>query len=78
MSITIPQKLIAPRVVRRTQTLVEYESDETVRRIVHVYEDGTSKVVEGAALARAPLASLKTWQEIGTELGNYADTEALP
>jgi hypothetical protein len=78
VSIILPQRLIPPRALRRSQTLVEYESDETVRRVVHLYEDGTSKVVEGAALARRPPGSPKTWAEIGARLGDDADTEALP
>lgn len=72
----IPARTIPATTARRTQAIVTFESDDTVRRIEQRYEDGSTIVVEGAALAEKPKGSPRSWREIAERLGADADGHA--
>ena len=77
MGILKQARMIPTETIRRQRTEIVYESDEQVSRIVHHYEDGTRRVIEGAELdSIASGETVKTWRALARRLGKALDGEA--
>lgn len=74
MGVNRPQRVIPAVAVRRVETVIVYESDESPSRIVHRYEDGSVRIVEGAEMdAVASGETVKTWRALARRLGRALD-----
>jgi len=74
MGIIKPQRTIPQTTVRRNETHIVWASDEAPEKIIHRYEDGTVRIVEGAELDQVATGeTVKTWRALARRLGRALD-----